>query len=55
MGAQVGGGLELIFLDQVPRFQIGTCLGGGLELLLGSFWNADFQTINIENDKYSSF
>jgi len=34
MGAQVGGGLELIFLNQVPRFRIGTCLGGGLELLL---------------------
>ena len=33
MGAQVGGGLELIFLNQVPRFRIGTCLGGGLELL----------------------
>jgi len=28
-----GGGLELIFLNQVPRFRIGTCLGGGLELL----------------------
>ena len=28
MGAQVGGGLELIFLDQVPRFRIGTCLVG---------------------------
>ena len=27
-----GGGLELIFLNQVPRFRIGTCLGGGLEL-----------------------
>jgi hypothetical protein len=34
MGAQVGGGLELIFLNQVPRFTIGTCLEGGLELLL---------------------
>ena len=34
MGAQVGGGLELIFLDQVPKFRIGTCLGGGLELLI---------------------
>jgi len=34
MGAQVGGGLELIFLNQVPRFRIGTCLGGALELLL---------------------
>jgi len=34
MGAQVGGGLEFIFLDQVPRFRIRTCLGGGLELLL---------------------
>ena len=33
MGAQVGGRLELIFLNQVPRFRIGTCLGGGLELL----------------------
>jgi len=33
MGAQVEGGLELIFLNQVPRFRIGTCLGGGLELL----------------------
>jgi len=29
MEAQIGGGLELIFL----RFRIGTCLGGGLELL----------------------
>ena len=28
MGAQVGGGLELICLDQVPRFRIGTCSGG---------------------------
>ena len=37
MGAQVGGGLELIFLDQVPRFRIGTCLGGGLELLLNIY------------------
>jgi hypothetical protein len=34
MGARVRGGLELIFLDQIPRFKIGTCLGGGLELLL---------------------
>jgi len=33
MGAQIEGGLELIFLNQVPRFRIGTCLGGGLELL----------------------
>ena len=33
MRAQVGGGLELIFLSQVPRFRIGTCLGGGLELV----------------------
>jgi len=33
MEAQVRGGLELIFLDQVHRFKIGTCLGGGLELL----------------------
>jgi hypothetical protein len=24
--------LKLIFLDQIPRFRIGTCLGGGLEL-----------------------
>jgi len=35
MGVQVGGGLELIFLNQVPRFRIETCLGGGLELLYG--------------------
>ena len=34
MGAQVEGGLELIFLDQVPRFRIGTCLEAWLELLL---------------------
>jgi hypothetical protein len=33
MGAQVGGGLELIFLNQVTRFRIGTYLEGGLELL----------------------
>jgi hypothetical protein len=33
MRYQIGDGLELIFLDQVPRFRIGTCLGGGLELL----------------------
>jgi len=33
MGAQVKGGLELIFLNQISRFRIGTCLGGGLELL----------------------
>jgi len=33
MGAQVRGGLELIFLNQVPRFRIRTCLEGGLELL----------------------
>jgi len=33
MGAQVEGGLELIFLSS-SRFRIGTCLGGGLELLL---------------------
>jgi len=32
MGAQVGGRLKLIFLDQISRFRIGTCLGGGLEL-----------------------
>jgi hypothetical protein len=32
MGTQVEGGLKLIFLNQVPRFRIGTCLGGGLEL-----------------------
>jgi len=29
----IGGGLELIFFNKVPRFRIGTCLGGGLELL----------------------
>ena len=33
MEVQVGGGLELIFLNQIPRFRIGSCLGGGLELL----------------------
>ena len=33
MRAQVGGGLKLIFLNQVLRFRIETCLGGGLELL----------------------
>jgi len=33
MEAQVGGGLDLTFLNQVPRFRIGTCLGGGLKLL----------------------
>ena len=33
MGAQIGCGLEFIFLDQVPRFGIGAYLGGGLELL----------------------
>ena len=45
MGAQVGGGLELIFLDQVPRFRIGTCLGGGLELLLAVLQVPLFQII----------
>jgi hypothetical protein len=35
MGAQIEGGLELIFLIKVPRFGVGACLGGGLELLLG--------------------
>ena len=34
MGAQVGGELELIFLDQVPRFRIGIYLGSGLEFAL---------------------
>jgi hypothetical protein len=33
MRAQVRGGLKLIFLNQVLRFRIVTCLGGGLELL----------------------
>jgi hypothetical protein len=33
MGAQVGGGLKLIFLNQVPRFRTETCSGVGLELL----------------------
>ena len=32
MEVQIGGGLELIFLDQVSRFEIGACLGGGLKL-----------------------
>jgi hypothetical protein len=45
MGAQVEGGSELIFLDQVPRFRIRTCLGGWLELLLGELitigWEAE--------------
>jgi len=35
MGAQIGSGLELIFLDQVSKFGIGAQLRGGLELLLG--------------------
>jgi hypothetical protein len=33
METQIAGGLELIFLNQIPRFRIRTCLGGGLELL----------------------
>jgi len=33
MGVNIGGGLEWIFLDQVPKFKLGAYLGGGLELL----------------------
>jgi len=41
----LGDGLELIFLNQVPRFRIGTCLGGGLELLLAVLQVPLFQII----------
>jgi hypothetical protein len=33
IGVQIGGGLELIFLDEVSRFGIEAQIGGGLELL----------------------
>jgi len=43
MRAQVESGLELIFLNQIPRFRIGTCLGGGCSYRVKYFFSATKQ------------